>query len=56
MRQEDDLKNLVEQTKQEYLDRMEKENQLKAATMEMIEKQKQQVDRLFDEHMKTLQE
>jgi len=56
LRQEKDLQALVEQTKQEYLDRMEKENQLKAATIEMIEKQKQQVDRIFDEHMKTLQE
>lgn len=55
MRQDNDIKELVEETKKEYLDRMEKETQLKAAALEMIEKQKRQVDELFEDHMKVLQ-
>ena len=55
MRQDREMKDLVKKTKDEYLERMAVESQLKLHALEMIEKQKKRVEEVFDAHQTVLQ-
>jgi hypothetical protein len=47
---------LIEETRAEYLDRLKKEAELKNATIEMIERQRKQVEDIFQEYEELITE
>ena len=49
------MKDLVKKSKDEYLERMQVETQLKMQTLDMIERQKKRVEEVFDAHQTVMQ-
>lgn len=55
LKKTNDLEKLVTDTKKEYLERIKAEDELKKNTLAMIERQKRQVEEMFDEYRENME-